>query len=321
MGNFSCAPRRCDLQEIQEINEEIFDVPDSIATLAESLVKPVVIEFHDREYWMTEFLEKSPKFGDRNLWMISIPGTHHSAVWRAADLPGADWAICQSISIHAQLMAGIRYFDFRICDDNPFYLGEIFISHTIWSNTYLSEPLTVVKEFLDAHPKEMAICSFAKDKIRTLSPQGLEKARNFTQNLFGKVVVYKKDSHLTINELLKVGKRVVITEDGSSSHFHMRKSSWIKTRSDHVSNLFELLDKYLRKNPKFIMQTIHLFECLTTGWTLPIYWISGETNREIVKRLDSAEWKDYEINVLLHDFANDEIIEKTIERNNRFIDS
>lgn len=60
---------------------------------------------------------------------IAIPGTHNSGT---RDFPGigAAYSICQTADVRQQLDAGIRYLDFRVCDDVEGKNGELWVSHT-----------------------------------------------------------------------------------------------------------------------------------------------------------------------------------------------
>lgn len=105
---------------------------------------------------------------DRNIFQLSIPGTHHSATYSVCP---ASWsnivcrrnAQCQSLSILEQLRAGVRSFDVRVRLGSD---GVIRASHSMRVSASLrlehlfaslEEVLHQLMEFLDSSRTEVAL--------------------------------------------------------------------------------------------------------------------------------------------------------------------
>lgn len=93
------------------------------------------------------------KFHDVDLLDIPIiPGTHHSSLCKprsCVTYPAWPWVKCQELGLYAQLEAGVRFVDLRVC------VGErIMISHTFLSNTCLQDSLQEIGQFLSNNPSE-----------------------------------------------------------------------------------------------------------------------------------------------------------------------
>jgi len=50
-------------------------------------------------------------------------------------------------------MAGVRYLDFRVCED---YAGRLFLCHRVYAADFLTV-LEEIKTFLDTYTKELVI--------------------------------------------------------------------------------------------------------------------------------------------------------------------
>lgn len=109
---------------------------------------------------------------DALLQDIVIPGTHDSgtyAIDASSDISAvagewfynfakplvASWSKTQACDIATQLNGGIRYLDLRL----EWHKDDIWIVHGLISDT-LSNVLSDVKEFSEAHPKEIIILDF-----------------------------------------------------------------------------------------------------------------------------------------------------------------
>jgi len=270
------------------------------------------------ENWIGELSKYLPSFREKKLWSISIPGTHHSAL-KHVGFFGSWWARCQMISITDQLKSGIRFFDLRICDDNNSDPGVIYISHYCPSKTPLRTVLVEIKKFLDDHNTELIILSIVKDKKRNLSELGRRKIKNQLIEIFQDTLIDKDNINNSIQNLLEKGKRVAITGNAlpldSSLEPCDRKSSWDETKSTSVGHLIRNLEEYLKRNP-YREGLINVLEAITTGALRPIKSISDEINERVGQKLQN-DWSRFDINVVLHDYTDDDIITETIALNYR----
>jgi len=55
--------------------------------------------------------------------------------------------------VSEQLRAGVRFLDFRICEDHA---GRLFLCHMVYGADFL-DVLDEIKDFLDTHTKEIVI--------------------------------------------------------------------------------------------------------------------------------------------------------------------
>jgi len=270
-------------------------------------------KFTNRENWMRDYCFKIDCFGDRKIWNLAIPGTHHSALWDVQCLIKL-WAVCQCTSIKEQLEAGIRFLDLRICDDNPNDVGGIWISHTALSATTFEFVLEEVKKFVVSHEKEIVIISVTKDKKRTVSLAGKKKALKIFEETFGDMLMKEDETDCTLNELWKRGKKIAVTGNPCLKTAAARKS-WDYTWSPDGFRLLRLLDAFVEKNPKNLPGELHILEVVETGAPSPIYSASKVVNKVLLERL-RGPWKKYEFNVIIHDFMDDDVIEAILDYNN-----
>jgi len=118
----------------------------------------------------------------------------------------ANWAICQELSVSEQLQAGVRYLDFRICED---YAGHLFLCHRVYAADFLAV-LDEVRDFLNTHTKEIVIVdihgvNWSSGKKSTIANALLTKFDSLL--FFGKL-------NVLVSTLWMMDKRVVVLYDG-----------------------------------------------------------------------------------------------------------
>jgi len=268
-----------------------------------------------RENWMRDMYLQSPSFGNRHLWSISLPGTHHSAVRNVSWAFGKEYAICQRATIQEQLDGGIRFFDLRVCDDKPKAIGEIWMSHHFVSHAEYSNTIKEIGTFVKTHEKEIVIISVTRDKGRSLSLDGEKKVNSILTEEFGDALIYNDEIHKTLDNLWEKGKKVALTGNLIPNGCQ-RQSSWSLTKSKNHKNLIANISAYLNENPKFSPGILQLVEAQITnrGISAPNDWNSKKLNPKLPKKLNN-DWSKAEINVFLHDFTDDKIIHNVISRN------
>jgi hypothetical protein len=83
-----------------------------------------------------------------------------------AQLPGplvqhfsAPWSRAQDLSVAAQLAAGIRYLDVRVCAGGTKYPG-LYACHGLYGASIATAVLDPVSQFLAGHPREIVVLDF-----------------------------------------------------------------------------------------------------------------------------------------------------------------
>ena len=103
--------------------------------------------------------------GGRKLNQLTIPGTHDTGTWGVPDtqLGFTHNAKCQSLSLRAQLDAGIRFIDIRVVQDTkkgsktPDF--AIYHGPVNTGNWFSTDIVDVCKQFLAEHPSETIVMS------------------------------------------------------------------------------------------------------------------------------------------------------------------
>lgn len=183
-----------------------------------------------------------PNIASTPLNRLLIPGTHNSGIYSAAfkarlsrkkisdvispqildrmkhvlswGLVGWDtlmellenWAICQELSVSEQLTAGVRYLDFRVCED---YNNRLFLCHKIYGADFLAV-LDEIRDFLDTHTKEIVIIDI--HKIHMYSGKQSVIARALMKKFKSLLITDRLDEE--VNTLWMKNKRVVILYPG-----------------------------------------------------------------------------------------------------------
>ena len=163
-------------------------------------------KFKNRENWMRDIASKNSLFSQRYLWSISIPGTHHSAVYDVFWGFGKEYAICQNSAIEQQLYGGIRFFDLRLCDDKP-RSKDIWISHHFVSYADFQSTIKIIAYFVKNHEKEIVIISITSDKGRKLSNTAQQNLQHMIHETFGDMLIFNNEMNQNLQTLWEKGKK------------------------------------------------------------------------------------------------------------------
>lgn len=167
----------------------------------------------DREHWMRDL---SYSIGQTPLKSIAIPGSHDAAMYLG--MPDGDFAKNQRVNFYDQMKAGARWFDFRFGHftvrapgHSVFPGGETakpvtgsFIGsklegyymygHSDYAvEVAVAEALRQIRQFLDEHPREIAILSLCG----FISNASADRTAEFTEMLktaFGSLIYDRKDA-------------------------------------------------------------------------------------------------------------------------------
>ncbi|XP_059619372.1 PI-PLC X domain-containing protein 2 [Phlebotomus argentipes] len=123
------------------------------------------------EFWVTNLPDP---LKDTPVINLAIPGTHDSMTYDMRALspvaPDAEacvhwlhkvipcvikrWAVTQKLSLHEQLLNGIRYLDFRISfrrqEQRYYFVHGLYCEEIV-------DPLQEIRDFLDSHPGEVIV--------------------------------------------------------------------------------------------------------------------------------------------------------------------
>eukprot|EP01057_Protomagalhaensia_wolfi_P000667 Protomagalhaensia_wolfi_Nauph_80__666@NODE_137_length_3488_cov_155_320673_g66_i1_p1_GENE_NODE_137_length_3488_cov_155_320673_g66_i1NODE_137_length_3488_cov_155_320673_g66_i1_p1_ORF_typecomplete_len331_score33_40PIPLCX/PF00388_19/6_7e12Varsurf_PPLC/PF03490_13/0_0062_NODE_137_length_3488_cov_155_320673_g66_i13641356 len=214
----------------------------SVMDDSEAEASDVVIPLGD---WMDRCLW--PRVQDH--WRVGdivFPGSHNSgsALYRGV---GPQWGACQKASVLQQLEMGVRFLDLRVADDVD-SAKRLWICHTFRS-CLLSNVLDDIQTFLKAHFREFIGIRIEKDAERTLSEQGEQLLNATLKKYFQTQIIDRKSaSELTINELLKKDRRVLLCPRNGLSFWVpcvALHPSWSLTRTDDPHQVITRAIQYL----------------------------------------------------------------------------
>jgi len=109
--------------------------------------------------------------------------------------------------VSEQLTAGVRYLDFRVCED---YNGRLFLCHKIYGADFLAV-LDEIRDFLDTHTKEIVIIDI--HKIYMYSGRQSVISHALMKKFKSLLITDRLDQE--VNTLWMTNKRVVILYPGS----------------------------------------------------------------------------------------------------------
>jgi len=240
------------------------------------------------------------------------------------------WSKTQDLNITEQLKLGIRYFDFRLAEDQH----NVFrVVHRLFGVTF-EEIINQINDFSELHPKEVLLVdirqidthpgtSLAHAQNRTISQlQRILKSRICPNSIMKNLnvrYIWKQNCQILIfyNALQKskqTSSNIICSNEMISSPFNekmfQQKSQWMK-----------FLDKnYIQKrteNQLYVTQGImqpHWMEIAVAGdserATLK-NWVSDEASLAIVKWLKRKHIGKNGINIVIADFVE----------NHHFVDS
>ncbi|CAK1555314.1 unnamed protein product [Leptosia nina] len=297
--------------------------------------------------WMEDYGERINKLriGD-----LAIPGTHNAGAWRfdteISTVTRDSFVLCQDRSIWAQLVHGIRYFDFRIA----YYDFYDRIEDRYWLNHNLIRVrpllpllreirafLDVTREvvFLDAHHFPVGFYDQNGAPIRSVHSGLL----HMVQKELGAHIAVATQFYTgpgtkgpTLQTLKDADKRLVFNYVDNTI---VAENNWLWPILPHLwantnnpTALFQYLDRAISTSPQPNARS-PLFSAMaqTTPTVLDILFVRGslranadQVNRNVTARLASV-WRQ-RANIVSTDFflANDVVdvsIEISVERSNR----
>jgi hypothetical protein len=276
----------------------------------------------ERRAWMSE---KMAKIGKWKVNRIAMPGTHHSGFITADRRTSfasirENWAKCQDGDIFNQLNKGVRWFDFRVDKNED---GRMVFSHTIPSVDYVDDQLVVIKNYLLQYTKELVILHVEPDYEKPVYGELTTKINQ----VFGDMIVTKSQyEKWSVQKLVNNNKRVIITGQYASgtvskgiptlgSWYYTNDASWDKVASKGIEWLLNDSNNAITAavpNSKITM---------LEGSVTPEWW-SG-TPRDSAAYLNIRLRQEIpklsvRINVVSHDFADQELISTVIDYNDKF---
>ncbi|XP_034557455.1 PI-PLC X domain-containing protein 1 [Notolabrus celidotus] len=180
---------------------------------------------------------------DIPLYHLAIPGSHNAITYcldmndrSPVDLTQPDmlqkldkymkplirpfvykWAITQEFTIKQQLDCGIRYCDLRIAHRPNDSSTDLYFYHGVYTSLTVETVLMEIREWLDAHPREVVILSFShflglNQELHMLLLTTIRKI--FTSKLCPKTEV------LTLRNLWALGYTVIVSYEHNMASSH-----------------------------------------------------------------------------------------------------
>nr|XP_057930141.1 PI-PLC X domain-containing protein 1 isoform X2 [Doryrhamphus excisus]XP_057930143.1 PI-PLC X domain-containing protein 1 isoform X2 [Doryrhamphus excisus] len=181
--------------------------------------------------WMTHM---PPSLWDTPLYHLAIPGSHNAITYCLdmnhtcpVDLAQPDmlqkldrcmkplirpflykWAITQEYSVGQQLNCGVRYCDLRIAHRPNDRSTDLYFYHGVYTTLTVEMVLGEIREWLDAHPKEVVILSFShfldvSSELHTLLLASI-------RHIFSSKLCPKMEA-LTLRKLWSAGHQVIVS--------------------------------------------------------------------------------------------------------------
>ena len=117
----------------------------------------------------------------------------------------AEWARTQKLFIFDQLAAGIRYFDFRICQTTQ---KELYTSHALLGRP-IRYVIEAIRSFSIAHPEEIIFLDF--NHFYSMDQQDHEQLINILQQAFkGKLLPAASGLDIRYHDLWQTEYRIII---------------------------------------------------------------------------------------------------------------
>ncbi|QZE12359.1 phosphatidylinositol-specific phospholipase C domain-containing protein [Mycoplasma sp. Ms02] len=129
--------------------------------------------------------------GRKRLNELSIPGTHDTAMFDgawAAYTFGQAWAKSQSLNYTNQLQQGIRFFDMRLG-----FTDDLWLRHgAAWSTTTFEQAMNDVKNFINAHPREVVFVRIKdeNESVSSMSRSNQQRWGNTVRSVLSKFESY-----------------------------------------------------------------------------------------------------------------------------------
>ncbi|XP_054167803.1 PI-PLC X domain-containing protein 1-like [Oppia nitens] len=224
-------------------------------------------------FWMENNL---PIIGDRPLTALVIPGTHDSGSYEKYDPKTKDvlkgFVITQDESLYNQLVYGIRYLDLRVgyynVTDSDVDGGgggrggdsdKLWIVHDLYrTDVTLRSALEQIREFLESAPKEIVIVDFHRFVNGFTDEKDVDILKSRFREWFDLVSGQLRDLMIpfslgygvTVNELIRQNKRVLVGFDMNSRKYLFSELLWPNVRhqwaqTDSMDQLVKYFDRTL----------------------------------------------------------------------------
>ncbi|KAM3965055.1 PI-PLC X domain-containing protein 3 [Aphomia sociella] len=291
--------------------------------------------------WMED---NKDKINSLRIGELAIPGTHNAGAWRfnteVSTASRDSFVLCQDRSIWAQLVHGIRYFDFRIAY-YEFYQNEddrYWLNHNLIRvrplvpllreiRTFLDNTREVV--FLDAHHFPIGFYETDGTPIRRVHSGLIE----LVQRELGPHMANARDfptvegtRGTTLQALLDADKRLLfsyvdnVIVNENNFLWPVLPHLWANTNSP--TELFQYLDQAITMWHQLIMLSpLHSAMAQTTPTVLDILFLRGSlranadaVNRNVTARLVTT-WRQH-ANIISSDFfLGNDVIDVSIAIN------
>lgn len=226
-----------------------------------------------RSGWM-DWLPNNMRISD-----VSLPGTHDSMTG-TVNLIGNDIARTQSMSLHDQLMSGIRVIDIRAKYDN----GKSFPIHhgIVYLGVDLEDVLKTVKDFLKNNPTEAVFMRFSQEQSNASDDEMHQLFYQYYAKY--KDIFYQgKSQNPTIGEVR--GKLVLLSDVLSLNQYGISYRSIDKQDSYHLNTNWDLYSKWEkiknqvnRSNQSNNSNTIYMNYLSGSGGSFPYFVASGHSS-------------------------------------------
>ncbi|CAG4929989.1 unnamed protein product [Colias eurytheme] len=297
--------------------------------------------------WMEDYGDKINKL---RIGELAIAGTHNAGAWRfeteISTVSRDSFVLCQDRSIWAQLVYGIRYFDFRIAyyDFYPRLEDRYWLNHNLIRVRPLLPLLREIKAFLDL-TKEVVFLDAHHFPVGFYDPNGVP-IRSVHAGLLelmhrelGPHIATATQYHTgagtrgpTLQTLIDNDKRLVFSYVDNTI---VAENNWLWPILPHLwantnspTELLKYLDRAIGTSPQPSARS-PMFSAMaqTTPTVLDILFLRGSlrenadaVNRNITHRLATL-WR-HQANIVSTDFflANDVIdlsIQISVERSNK----
>ncbi|XP_034036500.1 PI-PLC X domain-containing protein 1 [Thalassophryne amazonica] len=193
---------------------------------------------------MDSWMSQLPRaLWDIPLYQLTIPGSHNAITYcldmndrSPVDLTQPDmlqkldkymkplirpfvykWAVTQEYTIMQQLDCGVRYCDLRIAHRPSDSSSDLYFYHGVYTTLTVQTVLTEIKEWLDAHPREVVILSFSH--FLGLNQELHMLLLTNIRNIFTSKLCPKKEV-LTLRNLWALGYQVIVSYEHTMASCH-----------------------------------------------------------------------------------------------------
>ncbi|XP_062306879.1 PI-PLC X domain-containing protein 1 [Osmerus eperlanus] len=202
-----------------------------MSSVVVSELNEVSLKHLPMDRWMTHL---PCALWDLPLWNMAIPGSHNAITYcldksdrSPVDLTQPDmlqkldkymkplirpfvykWAVTQECTPSEQLDCGVRYCDLRIAHRPNDSSNDLYFYHGVYTSITVETVLKEIREWLDAHPREVVILSFSHflGLDQELHTQLITTIRNvFTSKLCPKTEM------ATLRNLWTLGYQVIVS--------------------------------------------------------------------------------------------------------------